>query len=113
MHWFTADKVIAPRRRRPQGRYDSRVADEELTIRLSKDQALVLSDWLYRMMGKPAFDNLVNEDRAVWSPLHRIAGTLDKSLVKVFMPDYSSRLHGARERLLDVLGDVGRPPAAQ
>jgi hypothetical protein len=65
------------------------VADDDLTIKLSRDQALVLSDWLDRMMGKPAFDNLVNEDRAVWSPLYRIAGTLDTSLVESLASDYS------------------------
>jgi hypothetical protein len=27
------------------------------------------------MMGTPAFDNLANEERAVWSPLYTIAGT--------------------------------------
>jgi hypothetical protein len=97
-----------------QGQYDSRVTDDgEFTIRLSKDQALVLSEWLYHVMGVPAFDNLVNDQPAVWSSLHRIAGTLDKSLVEVFMPDNSGRLHGARVRLLDGLGDVGRPHAGQ
>ena len=87
------------------------MADEGLTIKLTKDQAFVLSDWLDRVIGTPAFDNLVNEEPTVWSPLHTIAGTLDKSLAEVFMPDYSSRLHNARERLLDSLGDIGRPPS--
>jgi hypothetical protein len=67
------------------------VYDDEFTIRLTKDQAFVLSDWLHRMMGTPSFNNLVNEERAVWSPLYTIAGTLDKSLVEIFMPDYSGR----------------------
>ena len=89
------------------------MAGEELTIKLTKDQALVLSDWLYRVMGMPAFDNLVNEEPAVWSPLHRIAGMLDKSLVEVVMPDYSGRLHDARERLLDSLGDIDKPSSEQ
>jgi hypothetical protein len=78
--------------------------DEDVTIKLSRDQAFVLSDWLYRMMGTPAFDNLVNEDRAVWSPLYTIARTLETSLVEVFMPDYTGRLESARERLLDGAG---------
>ncbi|GAA2887579.1 hypothetical protein Acy02nite_82440 [Actinoplanes cyaneus] len=78
--------------------------DDDLAAKLTKDQALVLSDWLYRMMGTPAFDNLVNEERAVWSPLYTVAGTLEKSLVEILMPDYSDRLRTARERLLDSLG---------
>jgi hypothetical protein len=89
------------------------VADEDLTIRLTRDQAFVLSDWLHRMIGTLEFDNLVNEERAVWSPLYTIAGTLDGTLVEIFMPDYSDRLHDARERLLDTLGDIGRPPSGQ
>jgi hypothetical protein len=65
------------------------------------------------MMGTPRFDNFVNEERAVWSPLYTIAGTLDKSLVEIFMSDYVDRLHHARERLLDDLGDIGRPHLEQ
>lgn len=91
--------------------YPSRVSEDGLTITLTRDQALVLSDWLDRQMGTPAFDNFVNAERAVWSPLYRIAGTLETSLVEVFMPEYSDRLHAARERLLDSLGEIGRPPA--
>jgi len=89
------------------------MADDDITIKFTKDQALVLSDWLDRMMGSPEFASLVNEDRAIWSPLHRIAGTLDKSLVELFMPDYTTRLDSARERLLDGLGDFGRPASIE
>jgi hypothetical protein len=84
------------------------MAEDDFTIRLARDQALVLSDWLDRMMGTPAFDSLVNQERAVWSPLYRIAETLDTSLAEIFMLDYSARLDNARERLLDSLGEVGR-----
>ncbi|MEH1098018.1 hypothetical protein V6V16_02400 [Micromonospora sp. CPCC 205561] len=41
----------------------------------------------------------------VWSALHRISGTLDKSLVEIFTPDYTARLDAARTRLLTDLGD--------
>ncbi|MES9537835.1 hypothetical protein [Actinomadura sp. NPDC000600] len=85
--------------------------EDDFTIRLTRDQALVLSDWLDRMEGNKEFAKLVNEDRAVWSPIHRISGTLDKSLVEIFMPDYTARLDAARERLKDTLGDLGHPPA--
>jgi hypothetical protein len=89
------------------------VADDDLTIKLARDQAFVLSDWLHRVMGTSRFDSRVNEERAVWSPLYTIAGMLDESLVEVFTPDYSDRLHNSRERLLNDLGDIGRPPAEQ
>ncbi|MEV7231339.1 hypothetical protein AB0M79_30635 [Polymorphospora sp. NPDC051019] len=85
------------------------MADDDFRIKLTRDQALVLSDWLYHRMGTEEFDSLVNQDRAVWSPLHQIAGTLETSLVEVFMPDYAGRLDAARDRLLNSLGDVGLP----
>lgn len=90
-----------------------RVVDDDFTIKLTRDQAFVLSDWLYWIIGPPVFDNLVDEERAVGSPRYRIAGPLKTSLVEVFMPDYSDRLHSARERLLDSLGEIGWPPAEQ
>ncbi|NUW41179.1 hypothetical protein HT134_13650 [Nonomuraea rhodomycinica] len=74
-----------------------------MTIRLSPDQALVLSDWLDRMIGTAEFDSLVDQDRAVWSPLYLIAGSLETSLAEVFLPDYTERLNAARERLTGAL----------
>ncbi|MDX3077740.1 hypothetical protein [Streptomyces sp. MI02-7b] len=74
------------------------MAEDSVTITLTGDQALVLSDWLERMKGSAAFDSLVG-DRAVWSALHRISGTLDKSLVTIFAPDYAERLQAARQRI--------------
>ncbi|MEN3538005.1 hypothetical protein AAH991_23020 [Microbispora sp. ZYX-F-249] len=84
------------------------MAEREFTINLTQDEALVLSDWLDRVIGTAEFDDLVGEDRAVWSPIHLIAGTLETSLVEVFMPDYSGRLDAARKRLLQTLGELGR-----
>jgi hypothetical protein len=85
------------------------VTDGDFTIKLTGDQALVLSDWLYRVLGTAAFADVVNQDRAVWSPLYRISGSLESSLPEVFMPDYVARLDAARNRLLDTLGEIGRP----
>lgn len=87
----------------------SGVTEREFTIKLTRDQALVLSDWLDRVIGTPEFEGMVGEDRAVWSPLHLITGTLETSLVEVFMPDYSGRLNAARERLLNAPGKPGLP----
>ncbi|MGN9779762.1 hypothetical protein ACTMS0_29050 [Micromonospora sp. H33] len=85
------------------------MTEDDFMIGLSRDEALVLSDWLHRMMGTAGFDELVDRDRAVWSPLYRISGVLETSLVEVFRPDYAVRLQEARQRLLDALGEVGRP----
>jgi hypothetical protein len=75
------------------------MSQDDFTIRLTRDQALVWSDRLYRMIGTAEFDRLVDRDRAVWSPLYQIAGALETSLVEIFMPDYATRLDEARERL--------------
>jgi hypothetical protein len=78
--------------------------DEPITITLTHDQAFVLSDWLYQVEGSNELSAIVT-DQAVWSPLHRISGTLDKTLVELFMPDYAERLEQARRRLLQSMGD--------
>lgn len=87
--------------------------DAHVKLQLSQDQALVLSDWLDRVMGETTFDQLADSDPAVWSALYAISGTLDKSLVGIFAPDYSRQLAAARERLLDELGDHYRSRAQQ
>ncbi|WP_412540989.1 hypothetical protein R8Z50_35350 [Longispora sp. K20-0274] len=79
---------------------------DDVIIRLSYDQALVLSDWLDRVVGTKQFDQVV-DDRAAWSAVHQIMGTLDKSLVAIFAPDYGDRLDAARARLIETLGDFG------
>ncbi|GAB3155117.1 hypothetical protein GCM10027290_50830 [Micromonospora sonneratiae] len=90
--------------RRSSSGYFCAVVDD-FTIKLTRDQALVLADWLDRVIGTERFDAIADEDVAVWSALHRISGTLDKSLAEVFMPDYAARLTAARARLLADLGD--------
>ncbi|MFD5483449.1 hypothetical protein [Streptomyces hawaiiensis] len=75
----------------------------EIIIRLSPDEALVLSDWLEQVQ-MTDLSRLV-DDPAVWAPLHRIAGTLDKSLPGIFAADYAERLEAARSRLRPALED--------
>lgn len=70
---------------------------DELVIKLSADEALVLSDWLQRVQMTDL--SRIIDDPAVWGPLHRIAGTLDKTLPWIFAPDYAERLAAARARL--------------
>ncbi|MEU7116142.1 hypothetical protein [Streptomyces sp. NPDC046182] len=69
----------------------------EIVIKLTPDEALVLSDWLEQVQ-MTDLSQLV-DDAAVWAPLHRIAGTLDKSLPGLFADDYAERLEAARRRL--------------
>ncbi|MFI8964480.1 hypothetical protein ACIGO8_20480 [Streptomyces sp. NPDC053493] len=75
----------------------------EIVIKLTPDEALVLSDWLERVQ-MTDLSRLV-DDAAVWAPLHRIAGTLDKSLPGIFAADYAERLDAARRRLRPTLDD--------
>jgi hypothetical protein len=81
---------------------------DDVTIRLSHDQALVLSDWLERVEATEAFGRVV-DDRAVWSALFKISGTLETTLPDIFARDYKARLEAARERLIATLGDFGLP----
>ena len=71
--------------------------ESDVTIRLTRDEATVLSDWLerLRMTGLSS----TADDPAAWAPIHRIAGQLDKMLPTLFFPDYDVRLEEARRRL--------------
>ncbi|GAA2772488.1 hypothetical protein ACFXB4_41310 [Streptomyces lavendulae] len=73
------------------------MGDSQVTIKLTSDEALVLSDWLEKLQMTDL--SRVVDDPAVWAPIHRIAGTLDKSLAGLFAPDYDQRLEAARRRL--------------
>lgn len=77
--------------------YVRAVENTEITIELTPDKALILSDWLERVQ-MTDLSRLI-DDEAVWAPLHRIAGTLDKSLPGIFAADYAERLAAARRRL--------------
>jgi hypothetical protein len=75
------------------------VDDEAITIRLTRDQAFVLSDWLYQVMFQSDDPEGIVHDRAVWSPIYAILGTLDKTMSEIFMSDYAPRLEAAKARL--------------
>jgi hypothetical protein len=83
------------------------MAPDDIIVRLSRDQALVLSHWLHEMMfegdGNSQLDPVI-EDRTVWSALYTIAGTLDKAFPGVFAASYADRLDAARARLAKELG---------
>ncbi|MCX4549798.1 hypothetical protein OG204_17730 [Streptomyces sp. NBC_01387] len=73
------------------------MSESQITIKLTSDQALVLSDWLEKLQMTDL--SRVIDDPAVWSPIHRIAGTLDTTLPELFAEDYGRRLEAARQRL--------------
>lgn len=76
----------------------------EIIIKLTSDEALVLSDWLERVQMTDL--NRLVDDEAVWAPIHRLSGTLDKSLPGIFAADYSERLDAARRRLRPASDDA-------
>ncbi|MFF3688292.1 hypothetical protein [Streptomyces sp. NPDC002187] len=78
--------------------------EEPVVIKLSHDQAFVLSDWLYEVMMESDKLDAIVPDRAVWSGIYAISGTLETTLAEIFMPDYARRLEQARQRLLDAMG---------
>jgi hypothetical protein len=73
------------------------MGDGQVTIKLTSDEALVLSHWLERLQMTDL--GRVVDDPAVWAPIHRIAGTLDKALPELFAADYDQRIEAARQRL--------------
>ncbi|GAB2573337.1 hypothetical protein [Kribbella endophytica] len=77
-----------------------------MKVELSEDEALVLSDWLDRVIAREDFARLV-DDRAVWSPLLTISGKLETQLPMIFSSSYGEQLNAARTRLLVEVGDFG------
>ncbi|MFI9645521.1 hypothetical protein ACIHAA_04390 [Streptomyces sp. NPDC052040] len=77
-----------------------------MNIELTNYQALVLSEWMNRIMHREDFSALV-DDRAVWSALFRISGSLETQLSSIFDSSYSEQLAAARQRLIDELGEFG------
>jgi hypothetical protein len=66
-------------------------------MKLTSGEVLVLSHWLEKL--QMTDHSRVVDDPAVWAPIHRIAGTLDKTLPELFAPDCAQRLEAARQRL--------------
>ncbi|MFC8896440.1 hypothetical protein [Streptomyces cinereoruber] len=82
--------------------------EEPVRIELTPDQAFVLSDWLYEVMMESDKLDAIVPDRAVWSGIYAISGTLEKELAGIFAPDYEQRLAEARRRLVELMGGSGQ-----
>ncbi len=81
-----------------------------MTIKLSRDQAFVLSDWLYEVMMRSDKLSAIVPDKAVWSAIYAISGPLETTLPEIFMPNYAERLEQARRCLIaDMVGDEEEP----
>jgi hypothetical protein len=73
--------------------------NEEITIRLDKDEALVLFEFLSRFNEKE--NKEIFEDQAEEKILWIVEGQLEKILVEPFMPNYQDILLEARNRIRD------------
>lgn len=72
---------------------------EELTITLSKDEAIVLFEFLARFNDKA--DDAVFEDQAEQRVLWDIESTLETKLSEPFYPNYASIVQQARTNIRD------------
>ncbi|MEU0055883.1 hypothetical protein [Streptomyces sp. NPDC006334] len=86
--------------------------DEVIDIKLTRDQAFVLSDWLHQVMFQSDDLERIVRDRAVRSPIYSISGTLDTLLSEIFMPDHGPRLEAAKQRLCADLYSAGEEPTS-
>ena len=72
----------------------------DITITLTKDEALVLVDWLGKIEGIPALSK-TPEEKALW----RLEGYLEKQLVELFDPNYGMLVAAARQRLTETYSE--------
>lgn len=76
------------------------MADGDVTLVLTADEALVLSDWLERVYGDAsATPHPLVEDRAELVALWSLHAVLERQLVAIFQPDYGEQVRAARKRL--------------
>src|SRR5277367_5738717 len=81
-------------------------ADDEdkytaVTLTIGKDEAIILYELLVDYFDEPALSGKDDADRMA---LTRLAGTLEKTLVEPFMPEWNSLKAQARERLIAASG---------
>ncbi len=74
------------------------MTEDDVTIRLSRQEALVLFEFLTRADER---EELVFEDQAEQWVLWDIEAQLDKILVEPFRPDYEECLRKARDAVRD------------
>lgn len=72
---------------------------DEITIKLSKDEALVLFDFLSRINDKELKE--IFEDQAEQKALWILEGHLEKQLVEPFKPEYEDIISEARNKIRD------------
>lgn len=72
---------------------------DEIIIKLDKDEALVLFEFLLRLNNKGI--NEIFDDQAEQKTLWILEGQLEKQLVEPFKPEYKDIIKEARNRIRD------------
>ncbi|WP_332022075.1 hypothetical protein [Kaistella sp.] len=72
---------------------------DEITIKLDKDEAIVLFEFLSRINDKELKE--IFEDQAEQKALWILEGQLEKQLVEPFKPEYKDIVKEARNKLRD------------
>ena len=72
---------------------------EEIIIKLDKDEALVLFDFLSRVNNKDLKE--IFEDQAELKTLWILEAQLEKQLVEPFKPEYTEIIRDARNKIRD------------
>ena len=73
---------------------------DDITITLTKDEALVLVNWLSKIDEIEALSE-TPEQKALW----RLEGYLETQLVALFDPNYKTLVDSARQRLMAMYGE--------
>ena len=73
--------------------------DDQITIRLTSDEALVLFDWLHRCEGEDGW--VQPEHRGEQVALWNLSALLERELVQPFDRDYLRLVQAAQSRLGD------------
>ena len=71
------------------------VNDLDIVLKISKDEALILSDLLYRISENEDIFPDIAERQALWC----IERQLDKILVEPFMPNYIELVKEAKDKI--------------
>ncbi|MFE3869602.1 hypothetical protein ACFX5F_00005 [Flavobacterium sp. ZS1P70] len=72
---------------------------EELSIKLTKNEALILFDFLSRF--NQSENNEIFEDKAEQKIFWTIGALLEKQLTEPFLPNYKDIISEARKEILD------------
>jgi len=73
--------------------------ERTVDLQLSRDEALVLFEWIHRVEEDGRFRQVVHESAEVVA-LWKLSGALEKALAEPFDPNFRDLVRAASERLL-------------